>query len=156
MPCTLISTDNGNKNQTAIHNIKVREAQMMINKYNSWKQNLCDIQERREEKKIIPRVSETPQFLHRAEKHWMKRVWKVEWGFLFFWFISCRSIVLGTSITHPLSFPLWNKVHCSCYKIHKNGSNRKNIRRKVLLQSWQEVTEKLKPKSTCPQTHTHT
>lgn len=31
--------------------MKVREAQTMINKYNSWKQNLCDIQERRDEKK---------------------------------------------------------------------------------------------------------
>lgn len=63
--------------------MKAREAQMMINKDNSQKQNLRDIQERQEEK-IIPRVSETPHFLHKAEKHWMKKVWKVEWGFYFF------------------------------------------------------------------------
>lgn len=30
--------------------MKVTEAQMMINKDNGWKQNLCDLQERQEEK----------------------------------------------------------------------------------------------------------
>lgn len=44
---------------------------------------------------------------------------------MFFWFIVCRSGVLGRFITHPSSFPTRNKVHCNCYKIHTNGSNRK-------------------------------
>jgi len=48
--------------------MKVREAEMMSTQDNSWKQNLRDLHETQAEK-IIPRVSETPQFLHRAEKH---------------------------------------------------------------------------------------
>lgn len=42
------------------------------------------ISKRDRKKKIIPRVSETPHFLHRAEKDWMQEIWKVECMFCSF------------------------------------------------------------------------
>lgn len=120
-----ISIDHRNKNQTATHIMKVREAQMMLNKDNSWKQNLHDLQDRQEERKYHTQSVWNSTLSAQGRKTLNERSLKSRVGVLLFWFISCRQTLLGWSITQPLSSSLWNKVHCSCYKIHTHHWVRK-------------------------------
>lgn len=108
---------------------------------------------------ITPRVSETPHFLHRVEKHWMKGVWKVEWVFCSFGSSAADNHYWADPLPRPCHPHCETKCTAVATKyIHITGSGRQTLNRsrKVLLQSQQEVTEKLKLKSRCPLTHTQT
>lgn len=103
--------------------MKVRGVQIMINK-DKKKLNLHDLQERQEETNHTQSIWNST-LSEQGCKRLNPRNLKSGVHVLFFWFIVCRSVVLGRLITHSSSFPTWNKKHCTCYKVHTNGSNRK-------------------------------